>query len=169
VSYGISASLDKSEVAALQAALKRAGREASNEVRHGLKEAGQMIQQEIQSRTPVYSGSGYSGGRGARRASVTMRGASGASKTYKGTHSPGLLKRSTKVVTWSNLSVRVYNEAKAVSRKYPGGYRYGKRLEFDPKFAGRHAFFYPGFEAVKARAKAVFDKVLTAAHKAYVR
>ena len=167
--FEIAGSLDPHEVDLLKSYLKGAGHAASNELRHDLKEAGIIIQQEIQRRTPVYGGSAYSSGRGARRASVTLRAASGATKTYKGTHTPGLLKRSTRVMTKSSLEVRVYNNAKAVSSRYPGGYRYGKRLEFDPKYSGRFAFFYPGYEAAKAKALALFDKVLTAAYNAYMK
>jgi hypothetical protein len=80
----------------------------------------------------------------------------------------GLLRRSTKLKI-GTLSVKVYNDAKAVSRRYPGGYRYGKRLEFDPQFGSRYAFFYPGWAAVAGRVREAFDKVLEAARKAYLK
>ena len=168
--YNITGSMDPAKVKALQKALTATGHEAKNQLRHDLKKAGLLIKNEgIDPRTPVYKGKSYSGGRGARRASVEVRGASGASKTYKGTHTPGLLKRSTRVKTYASLKVQVYNNAKAVSRKWPGGYRYGKRIEFDPKLGGRFAFFYPGYEAVKDRAVKLFNETLKAAAKAYVR
>ena len=162
--------MKETDVRALERGLKAAGHEAKNQLRRQLKEAGLLVKNEgIDPLTPVYKGRSYSGGRGARRASVEIRGSSGASRTYKGSHTPGLLKRSTRVKTYANLRVMVFNNAKAVSRKWPGGYRYGKRIEFDPKFAGRYAFFYPGYEATKGRAVKLFNKVLEVAAKAYVR
>ena len=168
--YNITARLDDATVKALLKALTAAGHEAKNRLRHDLKEAGLLIKREgIDPRAPVYKGSSYSSGRGARRSSVEIRGASGAARVYKGTHTPGLLKRSTRVKTYASLKVQVYNNAKAVSRRWPGGYRYGKRLEFDPKFSGAHAFFYPGYEAVRDRAVKLFNETLKAAANAYVK
>jgi hypothetical protein len=81
----------------------------------------------------------------------------------------GRLRTGTKVRVFSSLSVRVYNSTKRISRKYPGGYRYGKRLEFDPQFGGRHAFFYPGYEAARDQAAEAFNRVLEDAYRAYVK
>ena len=167
--YVISGSVDQAQVKALNKALKDTGHAAKNELRHDLKEAGIIVQKEIQSRTPVYGGTAYKSGKGARRATVELRGESGKTKVYKGTHTPGLLKRSTRVRTYSSLRIEVYNNAKGVSAKYPGGYRYGKRLEFDPAFKSKYAFFYPGYEAARAKSLALFNKVLQAAVDAYVK
>lgn len=163
------AKMDTKEVDALLAALKAAGNEAKNAVRHDLKAAGKIVVDRIQALTRVYGGRSYSSGRGARRASVEMRSSSGAVKVYKGTHTPGLLKRSTRMKTTSRLEVRIFNNAKAVSRKWPGGYRYGKRLEFDPTFSGQYAFFYKGFDETRERAYALLSDVLDKARKAYLR
>ena len=166
-SFDVYGEFDQAKVNALKRAIKDVGPEARKEVRAQLKAVGQIGQRSIQERTPVYGGSGYGKGKSARRASVTLHGAT-QSKTYKATHSPGLLKKSTRLKIGS-LSVTIYNSAKAVSRKYPGGYRYGKRIEFDPRLGGRYAFFYPGWDAVKGQARAAFGKVLEAAARAYMK
>lgn len=58
--------------------------------------------------------------------------------------------------------VRISNTAKSKpTAKYPRGYRYPKRLEFDAAtYKGRYRFFYPGFEAKKAEAVRELDKIL---------
>ena len=165
---GVKVDMDPKEIMRLARALHEAGHEATNSVRHDLKKAGLILQKGIQGVTPVYGGTAYKSGKGARRSTVEIRGDSGATKTYKGTHTPGLLKRSTRVKTTRRLEVYVYNNAKAVSRRWPGGYRYGKRLEFDPAYAGRYAFFYSGAEAAWSKAHAAFNDVLENAHKKFV-
>lgn len=148
--------LDKEDERALKAAIARVGPTARVEVRKRLKVVGELVQKSIRSRTPVYAGDKY-GGSGRLRATGGVR--SGSLTVKSSRHTPGLLKKSTKLRI-GRLSVTIYNDAKAVSAKYPGGYRYGKRLEFDPKFKGRFAFFYPGYEAEKAAALAMFQGVL---------
>jgi len=140
--YDISLALDAEQVRALKRAISSADAAARRELRAVTKEAGTIVQKEIQSRTPVYSG--------------------GRSKYHK----PGQLLKATKLKV-GRLSVSVYNDAKAVSRKYPGGYRYGKRIEFDPSY-GDFAFFYPGWAAAKERAREAFDKVLKTAYDTFM-
>ena len=165
----ISTVINEADIKALKAGIRGAGAAARKEVRNGIKESGQIIQRTIQSLTPVYGGSSYGKGKSARRNLQVTRGKKGSKTTQArmSSHSPGLLKKSTKLKI-DTLSVTVYNDAKAVSRKYPGGYEYGKRLEFDPKFSGRYAFFYSGYELAKSAAMARFDKVLQAAKDAYM-
>ena len=61
-----------------------------------------------------------------------------------------------------DLEVRITNTALSKSTaRFPKGYRYGKRLEFDAKaYGGRYVFFYSGFEAKKAEAVRELDKIL---------
>jgi hypothetical protein len=165
---GVKVDMDPKEITRLARALHEAGNEATNSVRHDLKKAGLILQKAIRDITPVYHGSAYKSGKGARRASLEFISAKGNVTTYKGTHTPGLLRRGTQVKTTKQLSVYVYNNAKAVSRKFPRGYRYGKRLEFDPAFAGRFAFFYVGAEHAWNQASAAFNDVLENAHKKFV-
>jgi len=43
--------------------------------------------------------------------------------------------------------------------RFENPYRYGKRIEFDPAYNGRHAWFYPAWEAKKAAAFEQFKTV----------
>ena len=70
----------------------------------------------------------------------------------------GNLKKKT-LVRPGQMSVRIVNTATASSRNYKN-YRYGKRLEFDPLYGGRYAFFYPGYEAKKEEAVRELLKIL---------
>lgn len=74
----------------------------------------------------------------------------------------GKLQKATSArVSKGASSVSIVNTAMERSKKYPKGYRYGKRLEFDKKsYKGRYTFFYPGFEAKKDEAIAEIAKVL---------
>lgn len=147
---------DKSQQRAINAAIRAIGPDARKYARARLKPVGEMVAAEIRRRTPVYGGRKYGKGKKALRFSETFNG-----KQRSAVHAPGLLKKSTKVrIAPSKMQVSVVNDAKARSAKYPGGYRYGKRLEFDPKFAGRYAWFYPGWAAKRSQAVAMFDNVL---------
>jgi len=157
------AEMDIDQVRALKRAISAASAEARRELRRQLRSVGMIIKESIDELTPVYQGT-YSMGR--RRVEFTLRSKGGETRTYRARHSPGLLKRSNRIVV-GRLWVAVRNTAKAVSPRYPRGYRYGKRLEFDPKFSGRYAFFYPGYERVKGRAQAAFKSVLEAAARAF--
>ncbi len=141
--WDISLALDPMQVKALKRAISSSDAASRRELRAVTKDAGEIVQKEIRSRTPVYSG--------------------GRSKYHK----PGQLLKATKLKV-GRLSVEIYNDAKAVSRKYPGGYRYGKRIEFDPSY-GDFAFFYPGWDAAKERAREAFDKVLKTAYDTFIR
>jgi hypothetical protein len=142
--FDISYVLDESQVRALKRAISSADAAARRELRAVTKEAGTIVQKEIQSRTPIYAG--------------------GRDKY----HRPRQLLKATKLKV-GRLSVAVYNDAKsAPTRRYPGGYRYGKRIEFDPSF-GDFAFFYPGWAAAKDRAREAFDKVLKTAYDTFIR
>lgn len=174
-SVGISVELNEKQLLDIKRGLRAAGPAARREMRSRMKDVGQIIKREIDSRAPVHTGGAYGTGRRARRSSGTSGG-----KSYKQTHAPGLLKKSTRLKL-GNLSVRITNVAKAYSRRYPGGYKYGKRIEFDTTTYGvggtlengtavtPYAFFYPGYEAVKDRASKAFDAVLYAARRGYIR
>jgi len=62
----------------------------------------------------------------------------------------------------AQMTVAIRNSAKSKpTARFPGGYRYGKRLEFDAAtYKGRYRFFYPGFEAKRAEALTEMRKVL---------
>jgi len=165
---GVYCDMDPKEVNRLLSALKESGHEANNSVRRNLKKAGTILQKGIQDITPVHDGSSYKSGKGSRRATIELVSAKGNVKTYKGTHTPGLLKRSTRIKTTKRLEVWVYNNAKSVSRAFVRGYRYGKRLEFDPKFSGRFAFFYSGADHAWNKASDALNAVLEDAHKKFV-
>ena len=61
----------------------------------------------------------------------------------------------------AQMPVAIRNTAKSKpTARYPKGYRYGKRLEFDASYKGRYRFFYPGFEAKRAEALTEIRKVL---------
>lgn len=150
-----SAQADPKQLAELKAAIKQVGPSARRDVRKRLKSVGLMVKSEIDARAPVYGGKRY-GGRGRRRAIGRGR----AEYVKSGAHAPGLLRKSTRL-NIKSLSVAVYNDAKAIwSKGRRGFYRYGKRLEFDPRYSVRLAFFYPGWDAAKPKAGAEFDKVL---------
>jgi hypothetical protein len=123
--------LSAPEAKAVSAAIRGAGKEARSSIRKRLKPAGEIIAVEIRKRTP--------------------RGA-----THK-------LEESTRVRP-GDMSVRVVNTAVAKGTKRKAskykGYRYGKRLEFDPLFGGRYAFFYPGFAAKKEEAVRELRRIL---------
>lgn len=160
----ITAGLDKKQVDSLKRAIQDSGKEARASVRRQLKAVGTHVADEIKSRTPVHGKQSYGS---AKRARLSIGKSGGTS--FKQRHIPGLLRKSTRLRISSYLSVAVYNNAKAKSRSYPGGYRYGKRLEFDPKFSGRYAFFYPGWEASRDYAGWMFLKVLDDVEKTYKR
>lgn len=159
--FNVGAEVDAEQLRILKDAVRLAGKEARRSVRSRLKSAGVIVRDEIRSRTPVHQAVSY--GRGKRaRISVGHWGAS----SYKQRHIPGLLRKSTRLKIGS-MSVEVFNNAKAYSRTYPGGYRYGKRLEFDPAFgyngftgSSCYAFFYPGAEAAMPQAVREIDKTL---------
>lgn len=77
----------------------------------------------------------------------------------------GSLKRKTSIRP-QTMSVRIVNTATAYKGRNRS-YRYGKHLEFDPKFAGRYAFFYPAIEAKKAEAGQQLSKVLDEVARAW--
>lgn len=124
----------------LQKSLRGMDKEFKKEISKDMRGVGNLVRDHIRSRTQV--------GR----------------KSSPG-HKAGTLRRSIKSKL-SRLSVRIFSDATRVSRKYSKGYRYGKRLEFDPAFGGRFAFFYAGWIDVKDEAwqryKAVLDKVAAA-------
>ena len=139
----ISAHWDAAEVARVKAGLAAAGKACVRQARHDVAQAGKIIKTAIQADTPVGSAA-------------------------NGDKHPGLLLKSTKINVRTLLQVKVYNDAVTVSRKYPGGYRYGKRLEFDPAAGGR-AWWYPGLNASKDEAMKVFWQTLEAIRKAFAR
>lgn len=155
----VSFTYDRQQFKALKTALRNSGPAMRRSVRARLKKAGEIVRDEIKSRTPVRGGG--------RKATRRVSGRSGG-REYKQTRTPGLLKRSTRI-RMGTLSVAVYNNAKAASRKWPAGYRYGKRIEFDPDYDGRYAFFYPGWEAKKSQASEEFKKVLDDVAKEFGR
>ena len=154
-------------------AIKEIGPNARKYARRRLKPAGDVVAADIRAHTPVYRGDTRKDG--TRGAMAYGRGARSRkfSEVYQGkarsaTHSPGLLRRSTRVkvnVSW--MSVSISNDARARSKKFPGGYRYGKRLEFDPKFgytgsvgSSRFAWFYPSWDAKRDQAATMFNSVI---------
>ena len=149
-------------------AIKSVGPDADKYAKKRLLPAGQVVQKEIQRRTPVYGGTQYVRGKGAR-VETAYRVKNKELVRFDKKHTPGLLKRSTKAaVRLHGMEVRVYNDARAGAylSTRPGkssewrGYRYGRRLEFDPVYGGRYAFFYPGYEAKKEEAYAILFRVL---------
>lgn len=160
-SLEVRADLDYAQLKKLKRAVQDAGKDARKSVRHRLKAAGEIVQSEITSRAPVYGGS-YGA---AKRRAVGKTGSKRGVRAAK--HAPGLLKKSTRLKMGS-LSVAVYNDARAFTAKWQG-YRYGRRLEFDTKYAGKYAFFYPGFEAGKPRAVAAISKVLDDIERDYLK
>ena len=119
------------EARALSKAIREGGKEVRSSVRKRLKPAGEIIAVEIRGRTPV-------------------------GRTL-------VLKKSTRVRP-GQMSVKIVNTAVArgtssKAAKYKG-YRYGKRLEFDPLYGGRYAFFYPGYEAKKEEAVRELVRIL---------
>jgi|GEM_PF-2614404 len=162
----VSAYIDPTQLKALKRAIQDAGKEARRSVRARLKEAGTVVAVEIKSRTPVGRVKTTERKRVVGATLSSRMGKGGATRTAA--HGNGLLKRSTKL-RMGSLSVAVYNDARAVSRKYPGGYRYGKRIEFDPSYSSRYAFFYPGFDASKDQALKLFDKLLDDITREYLR
>lgn len=134
-------SLDEGQVDALRRAFKAADREAKKVLRRQLRSAGKIVRDEIRARTPI--------------------------RQTKKRRPVGLLKRSTRIRLKNALNVEIYNNAKAVSAKFPGGYRYGKRVEFD--YGGRYKYFYLGYDIARGRAVEEFDAVLVAAHKTFVK
>lgn len=80
----------------------------------------------------------------------------------------GNLKRSVRTRV-SRLQVRVVSDARAPDSKSFKGYRYGKRLEFDPAYGGRFAWFYPTWEAMKSEASKKFEQVLEDVVNAFSR
>lgn len=155
--------LNPDDLKALKRSIRESGPAGRRALRARLKIVGEMVRDEIRGRTPV-AGKKY-GGKGRQRVIGTFR-RNGGNTLRTAAHTAGLLKRSTKVKI-STLSVAVYNDAKAAHRG--GFYRYGKRLEFDPKYAGRYAFFYPGWEAKKPAADAEFRKVLDDVEREYAK
>lgn len=130
-------------------AIRGAGPVVRREVRRQLKAAGEIVAVEIRGRTPT------------------------GSKSWRG-HSPGSL-RSKTLVRPGATSVRIVNTALSKSKRFPRGYRYGKRLEFDPAFgydgsvgSSRYAFFYPGLEAKKGEAVARVAQVLEVAGRQFM-
>jgi hypothetical protein len=131
---GYTVQIDKAELAAIRQAIRDSGAEVRRSVRQRLKVAGEIVAEEIRRRTPVgrHSWPGHKAGTLAR-------------KTFT---RPG------------TTSVRIVNTALNRSKAFPRGYRYGKRIEFDPTYSGRFAFFYPGIEAKRDEAVAEIVRVL---------
>lgn len=145
----------------LEETFKKLPKATRTEMQRELRGIGAMVRDEIRSRTPVQDAS-----RDDRRRMRQSRVGRSGGRDYDAKHRPGTLKRGT-VSRLRFLRVEVINVAKRYSRKYPGGYRYGKRLEFDPAYSGRYAFFYPGYEAKKAEAVDRFRDVLDRIAKRY--
>jgi hypothetical protein len=142
-SFTVTPVLDRTQLFRLNNAVQRAGKEAQKELKAQLRQVGQVMRTEVGERVPVGSGPGG-----------------------------GKLRRGTRVnvdIRNNQFKVEIRNDTQAVSRAWPRGYRYGKRLEFDPRFAGRYAFWYPAWEAVKPRIRFMFDEVLEKAYKAFVK
>lgn len=154
--------ISSAQLRATQKAIKDAEDGGMAEIAKKLKPAGEIIAKEIRRRAPVH-GSYSALKSGARRSKKAKRDGAFTNKF----HRPGTLRDATKVKVSTRLFVRVVNTALAYSPKYSKGYRYGKRLEFDPAYASKYKFFYPGYEASKDVALAQFDTVLTEVVKAY--
>jgi len=130
----------------LAKAIRESGPEARKAIRGRMKTAGRVVVAEIARRTPV--------GR----------------KSWKG-HRPGTLQKATSARP-GVTSVRIVNTALARSKKFPKGYRYGKRIEFDPAIGGTRytgRYFYPGFAAKKGEAIAEIAKVLDDVGRAFAQ
>lgn len=132
--------LDKIQMMRLNNAVQRASKEAQAELRSQLREAGQLFRTEVDKAVPVRSGK---------------------------------LKRGTRVDTDirnNQFAVTIRNKTLSKpSKRYPRGYRYGKRLEFDPDYGGKFAFWYPTWEEVSPRVRRMFNTVLEKAYQAFVK
>jgi hypothetical protein len=141
--FTVSASIDRVQLMRLNNAIQRSSKEAQKALKSQLRKVGQEFKTEVSKEI--------------------------SSKLRKRT---GNLKRGTRVNTDirnNQISVEVVNKTMARSRRWPRGYRYGKRLEFDPRFGGRFAYWYPTWERLGPKVKESFDKVLDAAYKAFVK
>ena len=125
----------------LNKALRGAGKEFKKSVSRQLRIIGNEVRDAIRAKAPI-----------------------GTRSTAR--HKAGTLKRSVRTKV-SRLSVRVVSDARAPDTRSFKGYRYGKRLEFDPQI-GR-PWFYPTWEAFKPRAVAKFNEVLADVQRAFSR
>lgn len=167
--YADSNSVEISGVKELQRALRGCEKKTVFELRRRLKPAGDVIAEEIRKNTPVSRGTGRRGTGGRSYTKNTAKhGFDLNTRTVR--VRPGLLRKSTKVKTSpSRLTVRVYNDARKPWNRahlgersggrrprYEAMYRYGKRIEFDPKYRGSKAWFYPSVERKREEAVRVF-------------
>lgn len=131
----------------LKAALKDCGKVVTKSIRARLKPAAEIVAVEQRARAPVLTGN-------------LQRG-------IKSFAQPARLSVSIKSTARSKASGETYQRRGKTRAKK--GYPYGKALEFNPKYGGRYAHFYSGFDAKKEAAIAKLREILDDIAREFVK